>query len=112
MGGIILLLVMDLILLVITIVLLQGKGSMLIAGYNTSSKEEQEKYDKVKLCKSMGVCMGIVTLLMIILTVLTGFVEAGTIKEDTMGPIAMVFTVLIVIDIAVEMYYSNTKCKK
>ena len=35
-------------------VLRSGKGSFLIAGYNTSSKEEKEKYDEVALGKFMG----------------------------------------------------------
>jgi hypothetical protein len=33
------------------IFLLFGKGSWLIAGYNTSSKEEKEKFDEKKLCR-------------------------------------------------------------
>lgn len=32
----------------------RGKGAFLIAGYNTSSKAEQEKYDEKALCKGMG----------------------------------------------------------
>lgn len=30
------------------------KWSFLIAGYNTSSKEEKEKYDEDALCRAMG----------------------------------------------------------
>ncbi|MDO5520071.1 MAG: DUF3784 domain-containing protein [bacterium] len=112
MGGIILFIVLDLICLVCTIVFLRGKGSMLISGYNTSSKEEQDKYDKVKLCKSMGVCMGIVTAIMSILTILAYFVETGRMQEKTLGPVAYIATALIFIDVGVEMYYSNKKCKK
>ena len=36
------------------ILLSMGKGSFLIAGFNTMSKEEKEKYDVVSLCKFMG----------------------------------------------------------
>jgi hypothetical protein len=39
------------------IFLINGKGSFLIAGYNTMSKEEKEKYDTVALCKFMGKVM-------------------------------------------------------
>lgn len=31
-----------------------GKGADLIAGYNTASAQEKEKYDVKKLCKSMS----------------------------------------------------------
>lgn len=52
----------DLVIAVVTIVvllalsalLLSGRGSFLIAGYNTSSKEEKEKYDEKALCRFMG----------------------------------------------------------
>lgn len=47
LGGILLLLALGL-------YLLQGKGAMLIAGYNTLPKEEKEKYDEVALCKATG----------------------------------------------------------
>ena len=39
---------------VLSIVLLSGHGSWFISGYNTASKEEKEKYDEKKLCRTMG----------------------------------------------------------
>lgn len=36
---------------------INGKGSILIAGYNTMSPVEKEKYDAVALCKFMGKMM-------------------------------------------------------
>lgn len=39
------------------IVLINGKGAYLIAGYNTMSREEKAKYDTVALCKFMGKMM-------------------------------------------------------
>ncbi|MDR0373340.1 MAG: DUF3784 domain-containing protein [Nitrososphaerota archaeon] len=41
-------------LLVMAGFLLKGKGSFLIAGYNTMSKEEKEKYDTKGLCRFVG----------------------------------------------------------
>lgn len=41
-------------IVVVSIFLLHGRGSSLIAGFNTLPKEEQDKYDKVALCKFMG----------------------------------------------------------
>ncbi|EPY2276470.1 DUF3784 domain-containing protein [Clostridium sporogenes] len=42
------------------IILSMGKGSFLIAGFNTMSKEEKEEYDVVSLCKFMGKVMFII----------------------------------------------------
>jgi len=39
------------------VVFLNGKGSFLIAGYNTASKDEKEKIDEKKMCKYTGKLM-------------------------------------------------------
>ena len=48
----ILLLIISLIVLVIAVIILSGKGDNLIAGYNTSTKEEKERYNikRVRIC--------------------------------------------------------------
>lgn len=38
----------------IGIVFINGKGSSLIAGFNTMTPEEKENYDTLALCKFMG----------------------------------------------------------
>lgn len=43
--------------LIFAIVLSQGKGAFLIAGYNTKSKREKAQYDEAALCKFMGKIM-------------------------------------------------------
>ena len=43
--------------IILGIVFLKGKGSFLIAGYNTASKAEKEKTDEKKLCRYMGILM-------------------------------------------------------
>ena len=48
---------------VLSIVLLSGHGSWVISGYNTASKEEKEKYDEKKLCRTMGIGMSIIAIL-------------------------------------------------
>ena len=45
---------LSIVLLVVSVVLLRGKGSFLIAGYNTMKASEKRKYDEVALCKLMG----------------------------------------------------------
>ena len=39
------------VLILLGVLFLNGKGSFLIAGYNTASKAEKEKMDEKKLCK-------------------------------------------------------------
>ena len=48
----ILLLIISLIVLFLAVIILSGKGDNLIAGYNTSTKEEKETYNikRVRLC--------------------------------------------------------------
>ena len=48
----ILLLIISLIVLVLAVIILSGKGDNLIAGYNTSTKEEKERYNirRVRIC--------------------------------------------------------------
>lgn len=42
------------ILVILGIVFLKGKGSFLIAGYNTAPKAEKEQIDEKTLCRYMG----------------------------------------------------------
>ena len=44
----------DLIFIILAILFFCGKGSSLIAGYNTASKAERAKYDEKALCRAMG----------------------------------------------------------
>ena len=41
-------------LIILGIIFSKGKGAFLIAGYNTSSKEEKSHIDEKLLCKFMG----------------------------------------------------------
>ena len=47
-------LVMTGLLVLLGIVFASGKGTGLIAGYNTATAEEKANYDKKKLCKAMS----------------------------------------------------------
>lgn len=43
--------------IVLGVILINGKGSFFIAGYNAKSEEELKEYDTVALCKFMGKIM-------------------------------------------------------
>lgn len=51
-------------MIAMSLVLMQGKGKWLIAGYNTLDKKEQDKYDQAALCKFMGKYLLSVSLLL------------------------------------------------
>lgn len=46
-------------LLIISISLYMGKLSNMIAGYNTMSSKEKEKYDELKLCRILAITFDI-----------------------------------------------------
>lgn len=87
----------------LSIVLLLGKGSWLIAGYNTASKEEKEKFDERKLCLVVGVGMGFIALLLFV----TCFIWN---KVPSYFP--YVLLTLIILDALVTIILGNTICRK
>ena len=56
------------VMFIMSLILLTGRGSFLVAGYNTMSKSEKERYDAVALSKFVGKIL----LPMAILTTLVG----------------------------------------
>ncbi len=60
--------VISILCFVLSILLIMGKGSFLIAGYNTSTKEQKAKYDKPKLCRVVGIGFLIISLILMVFT--------------------------------------------
>lgn len=52
--GLIMAIIIGLLFIIMALVLLTGRGSFLIAGYNTLPKEEKEKFNTKALCRFMG----------------------------------------------------------
>ena len=88
---------------VLSIVLLSGHGSWFISGYNTASKEEKEKYDEKKLCRTMGVGMSIIAILALIMGLLENILPAFFVY---------IAVGIIVVDVVVIIILENTLCKK
>ncbi len=88
--------------LLITILLLSGRGAFLIAGYNTASKKEKMQYDEKKLCRVMGGGMGIITIFMVVL---------ASFGENPPGWLLAIFPVLIIVVVVVMLILCNTICK-
>lgn len=88
---------------VLSIVLISGHGSWLIAGYNTASKKEKEKYNEKKLCRIMGIGMFVIAILILIM-VLLGSVLPAYFVYISQG--------IMLVDVVVIIILGNTICKK
>ena len=88
---------------IITVIFLSGHGSGLIAGYNTASKEEKEKYDKKKLCKVMGWGMMLISIILLVMAV-----GMNVLSES----FVYVFLVVVIADCIIMIVLCNTICKK
>lgn len=91
------------ILAVLSIVLLLGHGSWFISGYNTASKEEKEKYNEKKLCRTMGFGISVITLLILIM---------GLLEDILPAFFAYIALGIILVDVIVIIILGNTICKK
>lgn len=86
---------------VLSILFFTGKGSFLIAGYNTASKEQKELYDEKKLCRLMGVSMGIITV--------SCALQAWSAAPHWMQ---MAGGILILADVALTVFLANSSLVK
>ena len=68
-----------------TIILLTGKGSMLVSGFNTKSPEERAKYDKKKVSKQAGSIMVFVDIGLLALTSYIHFRAIPAIQNNTIS---------------------------
>ena len=57
--------------------LLSGRGSWLIAGYNTAPKEKKARYDEKKLCRVMGAGLAVVDLLLLVMVLFEDRIPAS-----------------------------------
>ena len=88
---------------VFSIILLSGHGSWVISGYNTASKEEKEKYDEKKLCRTMGIGMSVIAILLLIMGVF-----------ENILPAFFVYIALgiILADVVIIIVLGNTICRR
>lgn len=88
---------------VLSIVLISGHGSWLISGYNTASKEEKAKYNEKKLCRTMGIGMSVIAILLLIMGVF-----------ENILPAFFVYIALgiILADVVIIIVLGNTICRR
>lgn len=86
------------VLFVCAAILLSGRGSWMLAGYNTASREEKSRYDQKKLTRSVGIALLVIDLA----TVPLAFVRSTT--------YILFYTVFVIVSVIALMVYVNTKC--
>ena len=84
---------------ILGIVILSGKGDMLIAGYNTVSKEEREKYDIKRLRLVLGILMILIALASLLFL------------EESLTAV-LAFGMLVIVLIIPALILANTWAKK
>ena len=87
----------------LTICLLTGHGVNLIAGYNTASEEEKNKYNTKKLCRVVGIGMLVITISILVMAVGQNILPAL---------LVYIFLGIVVIDCIAIVILANTICKK
>ena len=85
---------------VLSILFFTGKGSFLIAGYNTASKEQKKLYDEKKLCRTMGVFL-----------LFVGGIILAIALADTLW-FAVLSGAVICAAVIVLLIYANIGCKR
>lgn len=84
-------------------VILAVLSIILISGYNTATKEEKAKYDEKKLCRTMGIGMSVIAIL--ILTM-------GLFENVLPSYFAYIALGIIFVDVTVIIVLGNTICRK
>ena len=94
---------MTLLFLVMGIAFSRGKGQRLIAGYNTMSEKEREKYDEKKLMKLMAGGMFVFAGCMVLALI-------GILTE--LRPLRILAWAAVVVTVAVLIVRANTAVRK
>ena len=89
---------------ILAIILFSGRGGILIAGYNTASKEKQAKYDEKKLGRVTGSAMTVIAVMFLVMAL--GFQSIDS------NVLYLVMGTVIVITCIITVVLCNTICRK
>lgn len=106
------LIILAILFFLLSILFFCGKGSQLIAGYNTMSEQEKAQFDKAKICKAMGALSLVCCVMLIAMAIFIYCVEAGLLNENYMLAFSLVFIAVILAAIIATIKYANGSAKK
>lgn len=90
-------------LAIVSVLLLSGHGANLIAGYNTSGREERERCNERRLCRVVGSGLAVIALLLLVMAIFLDVLP---------GWFSYVMISVVLIDAVVMVVLANTWCKK
>ena len=90
--------------IIATIILLTGKGSMLVSGFNTKSPEERAKYDKKKVSKQAGSIMVFADIGLLALTSYIHFRAIPAIQNNTISDYGTEITIITIVVLGICVY--------
>lgn len=86
-----------------SVMLLSGRFSWMIAGYNMLSREEKKRYDEKRLCQVTGVGLSVATVLLAVWLFTVRLLPGWS---------SWIFTALILVDVVATMLLSEKLCRK
>lgn len=89
--------------LIMTIAFLSGRGSALIAGFNTMSDAEKSQYNIKKMCRGMGVCFAIIDVVILVMLLGENVLPSWTVY---------VAVGVILVDVISVIIFGNFFCRK
>lgn len=92
--------ILAIVFLILGLVFLMGKGSNLIAGYNTMNQKQKNKYNEKRLNKTMAMLCFIITII---------FIICFFIKDINTVMLVLIPSIIIIVILAIIIV--NTYCK-
>ena len=96
---------------ILSLFLFSGKGSWLVAGYNTLSEEEKLKYNSKKMCKAVGIVCLVCSILLFAMVYFIYKIELGIYGKNELIIFTCVFIGILILTIVGVIIYINKKAK-
>lgn len=103
--------IMSLIFFILSLFLFSGKGSWLVAGYNTLPEEEKLKYNSKKMCKAVGIVCLVCSILLLVMVHFIYKIELGIYGKNELLIFTFLFIGVLILTIIGVIIYINKKAK-
>ena len=98
---------MSVVLVLLGVTILKGKGDMLISGYNTLPAEKKAQYDVKRLRRVTAVLLFVIAIMLSLYELCI-----STLDESQLAVAAIVLTVVIIATCIIGVILMNTYCKR
>ena len=97
----------SIVLVLLGVIVLKGKGDMLISGYNTLPPEKKAQYDVKRLRRVTAVLLFVIAIMLSLYELCI-----STLDESQLAVAAIVLTVVIIATGIIGVILMNTYCKR